>query len=68
MRLDTYALVTLGIILACLAYSLQKTVPWLASISALVSAFIFIKAANRLKRNKKQMKMEKGNNKTREHP
>lgn len=62
MKLSMYTLILLGVTLASLAFVFEKPVPWLASIFALTAAFIFIKAANRLRENKKHLKIQ--NNKT----
>lgn len=63
MKVSTYTLVTLGVILASLAFYFQKYHPVLSSIPALIGAFLFIKAANRLHNDKKALKAQKNKSK-----
>ena len=64
MKISTYNLVTIGIILASLAYYFQSKNPLLSSVIALTGAFLLIKAAKRIGKNKKELKaLRKKNNK-----
>jgi len=56
MRISTYNLVTIAIILASLAYYFQSRNTLLSSVTALTGAFLFIIAANRIGKNKKKLK------------
>lgn len=62
MRISLYYLITIGIILASLAFYFQKTYPLIASILALTAAFLFIKGANALRSHKKSLKMQQQSN------
>ena len=56
MKISTYNLVTIGIILASLAYYFQNRNPLLSSVIALTGAALLIIAAKRIGKNKKQLK------------
>jgi hypothetical protein len=63
MKVSTYTLVTVGILLASLAYYFQPTIPLLASVIALFSAFLLIRAAKRIGKQKKELKALQKQNK-----
>ena len=56
MKISTYNLVTIGIVLASLAYYFQNRNPLLSSVIALTGAALLIIAAKRIGKNKKQLK------------
>ena len=63
MKVSTYTLVTVGILLASLAYYFQSTIPLLSSVIALFSAFLLIRAAKRIGKQKKELKALKNQTK-----
>ena len=63
MKLSTYNLVTIGIVLASLAYYFQSKIPLLSSVFAIISAFLLIVAAKRLGKKKKELKALRKKNK-----
>lgn len=66
MKISTYNLVTIGIILASLAYYFQGRNQLLSSVIALTGAASLIIAAKRIGKNKKKLKaLRKRNNNSR---
>jgi len=64
MKINTYSLITIGIVLASLAYHFQSTIPLLSSVFAIIGAFLLIKAAKRLSKDKKKLKALRLKNKS----
>lgn len=63
MKVSTYTLITLGILMASLAYYFQSRIPLLSSVIAIAGALLLIKAAKRLGKEKKILKALKKKNK-----